>query len=131
MKVLQAFQAHYPQYFKDKSIEDRQRMLVEWFQLWQAEDDRTFLRACGEVAKKEDFFPSPKKINDAIDKIKKQDEWEALQAKFRIERDKELASLTEERISILEQIDSMLGGERIDWRQEKAEAQQRLLGAII
>lgn len=106
-------------------------MILEWNQLFGQEDDSVFLRACAKAAKQENYFPSVKKISDALISIKKQDEWEALQARYRLERDKEMASLTEERISLLQEIDSMFGGEPIDWYREKSEAQQRLLGAMI
>lgn len=131
MKVMRAFQSHYPIFFKDKSVDDKKMLLVEWMQIFGQEDDRIFLKACGNVAKEGGYFPSPQQISKAIASVKRTEEFERLQAEYKRKQDEEWANLSEDQIKMLEDIDSFFGGERIDWHRIKSEAQDRLIGAMI
>lgn len=101
-------------------------MLIEWAQVFAQEDDRIFVKACGELAKKETFFPSISQILAQIEKVKSREDWEKLQMEFKRKDKERMANLTEEEIEMLTEIDSFFGGEHIDWVEVRDEARKEL-----
>lgn len=101
-------------------------MILEWHQLFGDVEDRIFLIACGNLAKTMDFCPSVGQIRESIAKVQKREEWRQFQAECKRKQDEEYAAMTDERIELLKEVDSMFGGEPIDWYEIRSEAQARL-----
>ena len=126
LNVLKTYEIHYPHFFRNKTTEDKMRLATDWFQIYHDIDDELFMRACADLAKNADFFPSTKEIRTAIEKTKLVLEFELTQKKFRLYNLVDTANWTDDEINTLALIDSMFESEDCltakDFSQDKYKA---------
>lgn len=106
LNVLKTYEIHYPHFFRDKTTEDKMRLATDWFQIYHDVEDDVFIRACADLVKNVDFFPSTKELRTAIEKAKLVMEFELSQEKFRLYNLVDTANWTDEEINTLATIDS-------------------------
>lgn len=96
--VLKTYETHFPYFFRDKTKEDKALFTADWMQIFGDIPDETFLKACGQLAKESDYFPSTKEIFDTIKKVKLVEEMEVTQFKYKLVNMILDASMTDEDI---------------------------------
>ena len=114
LAVLKTYEIHFPLFFKDKNDNDKVRMVADWLEIYKDIDDEVFVKACSELVKETDYFPSTKAIFDKIKRVELSRQFETTQKKFHLEECIKNACLTDETIDKLIELEEVFFSETPD-----------------
>lgn len=127
MRVLRAFQTHYPSYFKGKTEKDKDLLIAEYQSLYRDVDDRIFLVAAGRIVRTSSYFPNDKEIQEMIQSVQIEASRKELDRYYQRRWIKEKAELTDDQCQRMIDIELIFEfKEPLDWFKIREEAREQI-----